>query len=52
MSELDLVELNMGLSQAYLKDCIEFLDEMIVYLDKANGNLEELKHILYPSTGE
>lgn len=52
MGELDLVELNMGLSVAYLKDCIEYLDEMISELDKASGNLEELKHIVYPPSSE
>ena len=33
---------------AQLTDCIEYLDEMIAYLNKADGNLKELEDILYP----
>lgn len=45
MSEMEQYE-------AYLVDCIKYLDEMIACLDKADSSLEELKSIVVPSSGE
>jgi len=39
----DLVELNLELAIAYLDDCIRDLHECIEKLDKALGNVKELK---------